>query len=104
MTKEEIIGYLGDVNEKYNDPNMSIKLSYMLDRLIVEHDEKESKENKYKVMAKEILNKLLEDANGTSGHICISKEDALMIYSTLIGMSNILQITRSKYGGSELFG
>lgn len=103
MTKEEILGYLGDVNEKYNDPNMSINLSYMLDRLIIEHDEKESKENKYKTMAKTILNKLL-DTDNTNDHICISKEDALMIYTTLIGMSNILQITRSKYGGSELFG
>lgn len=100
MTKEEILGYLGDVNEKYNDPDMSVKLSYMLDQLIVEHDEKESKENKYKVMAKTIQNKLLDN----NDHICISKEDALMIYTTLIGMSNILQITRSKYGGSELFG
>lgn len=103
MTKEEVLGYLGDVNEKYNDPNMSIRLSYMLDRLIVEHDEKESKENKYKVMAKEILNKLL-DTNNTNDHICISREEALMIYNALNGMSNILQITRSKYGGSELFG
>ena len=104
MTKEELFGYLGDVNEKYNDPNMSIKLSYMLDRLIIEHDEKETKENKYKVMAKTIQNKILEDINGTTGYISISKEDALMIYTTLIGMSNILQITRSEYGGSELFG
>lgn len=103
MTKEEILGYLGDVNKKYNDPNMSIKLSHMLDRLIVEHDEKESKENKYQNMAKTILNKLL-DTNNTNDHICISREEALMIYNTLIGMSNILQITRSKYGGSELFG
>ena len=58
--------------------------------------------DRYEKIAESILAKITE--NTKAEEITISMEDAVKIYSYLLGLSRVLKIAESEDGGSEYFG